>query len=289
MGVALLSILIPPDNPGWRIVILVVGGLLIADAVRKTDWVKERNPVLSLTHGFIPNESDSFWREVLASVFVAAAITGYGFITWPAKLEQMPSRQTESVLVPVPMSGGSGGTHLGGPSTPNGILPPNVIPVTPAKPPAPKPKAVTPKKSESEPPPIQIAPSFGNIRERAILLSRQIMEDLYRHGWPPPGGQQLPLGFVIEKMPTTPKEAVLWDHFRSDTFRFDSLQKLIAIRDEFAELHYHDNDLDQLVESEKRNKEEYGQDFTKWPALFLQENQRVCEELVMLANQIPVK
>ena len=128
IAIALLSLLVPLESTVWRVVILVAGGVMIADAVRKTDWVKEKHPVLSLTSGFVFNESDSPWRTVLAVVIVAATITFYGAITWPPDKEHPVTQSLNLAVIPVPSSDGPRGTRSVSASIPKGMIPLNATP-----------------------------------------------------------------------------------------------------------------------------------------------------------------
>jgi hypothetical protein len=124
MGIALLSLLIPPNSPWWRIAILVAGGVLIADAVRKTEWVKAKTPVLSLIDGFIPNESESFWRKVLVFMLVAVVISVYGISIWPLSINSQAPAQVV-YIAPATYPGEDR------PSVSSGILPADHVTKTP--------------------------------------------------------------------------------------------------------------------------------------------------------------
>lgn len=111
MALALLSLLVPVDSPGWRISILFVGGLLLADAIRKSEWVKEKHPVFSVIDGFNPNESESRWRVLLAILLVAAGIVWYGIATWPPKSHpiELVSEHPPTISSPTKGTGGGNG------------------------------------------------------------------------------------------------------------------------------------------------------------------------------------
>jgi hypothetical protein len=90
------------------------------------------------------------------------------------RAEALSSHQIprQAVIIPAPVSAGSGGIHTGGPSTPNGILPPNSIQVAPDKP---KSKAAPiPKPPESKTTVIQ-NPPYGNLAARCDELGDEII------------------------------------------------------------------------------------------------------------------
>jgi hypothetical protein len=134
-----------------------------------------------------------------------------------------------------------------------------------------------------------VEPPYGNLKKRTSFLSRQILDDLYQHGWPLPYGVKVPEGYVIEKQPTTGKEDEdrHWTHFRSGTFRFKSLKGLIQIQKELADVHLHDDYLDGFIEDETSYENLYGPDFTLWPPIFPQQLQHISEILERLADEIP--
>lgn len=89
----------------------------------------------------------------------------------------------------------------------------------------------------------------GNLKERAIALSQEVMRDLYAHGWPlpnQPGSPDIPYEspLIPQPMPTTFKENIEWNERRSDTFKFFCLKKVLDIRNEFAQLHIKDKRLE---------------------------------------------
>ena len=91
--------------------------------------------------------------------------------------------QMQAIAIPVPTLEGSGGTHLGGPSTPNGILPPNVIAVPSAVVPKPESKpAPKPKTPEPPPAPTQMInspdPYFGIPNSTVAVWTSQMAAGL---------------------------------------------------------------------------------------------------------------
>lgn len=144
--------------------------------------------------------------------------------------------------------------------------------------------------------PLQVAiesplPS-GNLNERALVLSRTIMENLYEHGWPPPPGVKFPEDRVIMQMPNGPKASLKWAAARSEYFRYRFLGRVTEIRDEFAQLHMRDTVLDQILESQKAI-ESANQELRKsrpgvqpHPTIQPQEIAEVAHRLQVLAEQI---
>lgn len=107
------------------------------------------------------------------------------------------------------------------------------------------------KKLPVPPKPQQVvSPSFGNIKERAIALSQEIMGDLYRHGWPRHGGEQIPFEPVIQQMPMKEPEMGMWTQERSEYFHMRFFDRVLDIRNEFIQLHIRDRDLDDFFKFE---------------------------------------
>ncbi len=153
---------------------------------------------------------------------------------------------------------------------------------------------VSPTTKPSTPTPviIQTAPTFGNIKERAVALSQEIMSDLYRNGWPPGPGQQISPGFVIQQMPTTGNELSRWIKNRSGYFRWRFFERVLDIRNEFAQLHLRDERLDDFFKYqgmiEQANKQMAAIDPQRQidTPLLPQQVEEVAERLRVLAEQI---
>jgi hypothetical protein len=77
-------------------------------------------------------------------------------------------------------------------------------------------------------------------------------------------------------MPTDSKERNQWVHYRSGTFRWKCFKRVVAIRDEFAQLHIHDDDLDQFIEREQNYALQLGSNFPTWPDIFPMEIRAVA-------------
>jgi hypothetical protein len=95
---------------------------------------------------------------------------------------------------------------------------------------------------------IQKVDLTGNLKQRAINLSNEIMQDLFNHGWPG--------GFYIKKdssnstfglnakMPTNPKQNQGWIVERSSYFRWKFDKEIRELKNEFSQLHLRDKELD---------------------------------------------
>jgi hypothetical protein len=98
----------------------------------------------------------------------------------------------------------------------------------------------TKHKAETEPRPlvaqVPVQISSGNLKERAIELSDEIMSGLYRFGWPNPPNTD------------TAQQKSDWLNKRKRAFHFLYLQQVVDLRNEFAELHIRDRDLDHDLE-----------------------------------------
>jgi hypothetical protein len=96
---------------------------------------------------------------------------------------------------------------------------------------------------------IQTGPVFGNLRDRAIGLSQEIMSALYQNGWPLQAGQPAP----VFNNPTTKAE---WNSGISGEFRLRYLHRLRDIRDECAQIHLRDPHLDEFFKYEAMRQDE---------------------------------
>jgi hypothetical protein len=237
-----------------------------------------------LTSRIVHNDSTSRWRKLLGSAFIVIIFAGAVYIVndirgsqpWShlEKLIGNPNAAIQTIDVHAVLS-----QHLKPPEPPEFAL---------VKTPTPKPKnPTTPASKPSEPPPtiIQTAPTYGNLKQRTIDLANEIVSDLYSNGWPLPRGVEPWPG--IRPMPTDPKERNRWVHYRSGSFRWKCFKHVVAIRDEFAQLHIHDDDLDQFIEREQNYARDLGSNFPTWPDIFPMEIEEVARWLVRLANELP--
>jgi hypothetical protein len=117
-----------------------------------------------------------------------------------------------------------------------------------------KSKSPTPTVLQQSPVIIQTAPIFGNIKDRAMSLSDEMMRELYIHGWRSYARPIRP-DLVIEQMPQGSSEIghtqlAEWKKDRSITFKFRFLKRVIDIRDEFLQFHIRNEDLDRFLKDQ---------------------------------------
>jgi hypothetical protein len=150
----------------------------------------------------------------------------------------------------------------------------------------------------------------GNLRDRALGTSMQILTDLWSNGLPVhQGGPQPPVGFVvIHQMPADKKEQTEWATQRLK--HFDAMYRTVAAnRDELRELHLSDDSLNRLLlkederleaESLEREMQRLYRDIgnasniksettsltAEW-TLMPQEIEEVAERLMALAQKVP--
>jgi hypothetical protein len=155
--------------------------------------------------------------------------------------------------------------------------------------PAPRP---SPPASVPTRPAVQLAPTFGNLKERTLALSQEIMEDLSRHGWreKQPVDRRSP-NFHMPDV-TDIEGLQKWIQTRSIHFRFRFLNRVIDLRNEFSQLHLRDERLDRFIESEgmieQANQMMRQQNLAGMRQIDIlpQQIEEVAERLVVLANQI---
>jgi hypothetical protein len=179
MAIALLSLLIDPNRPIFRISILLFSAVLLSVAIRKSHIVQERHPALSLTSGFSENLTRSALREWVGVLFVVILIAAFGLLTWPH--DKLEPRLLEGLLSAVPESVGSSA------KVPVNI-PATLVPVPPVPAPSaenPKPKAKPSVRSKprlackTEDEDLLLNISEGNLREKARHASKAL-NDAYR-------------------------------------------------------------------------------------------------------------
>ncbi|MGA3325366.1 MAG: hypothetical protein ABSF45_12910 [Terriglobia bacterium] len=174
------------------------------------------------------------------------------------------------------------------------------------KPETPKPESAIPKQQPRTVPNnapsaqqptaiIQTAPELGNLKERAVALSQEIMEDLYNHGWRE-GDPRVPHVMPpIEHMKMPPagtlKEMEDWNQRRSNKFRYRYLERAIGIRNELFQLHLQDGSFDAYLQEAGAAKQSDGQlqfEPQRVPAfpILPQAIEEVYRELIVLANQL---
>jgi len=219
--------------------------------------------------------------------------------TWPARL-RVPIAWALFATVAVLTSEGVRWAHArhlrASALEPSKPQPPNAPAIafdkTPHRPPArPRP----PEKEQPQPSQtiIQVAPTYGNIKQRAIALSREIILYLTEHGWNVPPGSPLYGQPGIQQMPTGTEELQQWVHSRSSYFRWTFLPKVLELRNEFAQIHLKDQELDDFFSAEgmieetthviapRTTQSVLGHD------ILPQRMERIAERLQVLANQVP--
>jgi hypothetical protein len=84
---SLLVLLINPEQPGWRMAILVLAGALLLSAVRKTRWANQTSQILTLIPNgeMSPDDAGVFWRKLQGYAVVILCIVIFGVVTWPSK------------------------------------------------------------------------------------------------------------------------------------------------------------------------------------------------------------
>lgn len=133
------------------------------------------------------------------------------------------------------------------------------------------------------PQPVQPAPTFGNLKERALTLSQEIMHNLYLFGWrqnDPRAKADLGLNPPMSPMPP-PTDVELtqkWIVGRTGYFRFAFFRRLVVIRDDFAKLFIRDEHIDQFIQYEESQSPP--------PFILPQELEMVADRLRIMANRL---
>ncbi len=91
-------------------------------------------------------------------------------------------------------------------------------------------------------------PLLGNLKQRANELSKEILVDLYDHGWPMQIAPTNRPRFQ-DKMPIGGEENRKWSERRSGAFMFSYLERVLDTRDEFEQLlHVKDKYLEMYIQ-----------------------------------------
>jgi hypothetical protein len=116
------------------------------------------------------------------------------------------------------------------------------------------------------------------------------MNDMYMHGWKIYPGTPAPPG--IPPMPTGMEENKRWVESRSGYFKFRFLGRVFEMRNEYAQLHIQDEELDtylqSIVDSQKMRDSmppDRRKDFPEMPILPM-EIESISDRLKVLASQI---
>lgn len=163
--------------------------------------------------------------------------------------------------------------------------------------PAPNPSAAPTEPTQTTK--IVEVPSVGNLKERAIELSHEIMEDLYVHGWPMMRHEHRMVFKDLPHLTEMPpiedmKRSTIWHESRSGYFRFRFLARVRDLRDEFSQLHLRDRRLDDffktdamITEANNRLRAAGQRDLPSERVLLPQEIEEIAECLIRLASQLP--
>lgn len=141
------------------------------------------------------------------------------------------------------------------------------------------------------------APDFGNLGDRAVELSDEIMQNVYFHGLAGPGNRPKQSGIPQLKVPTNQDELAERDRTvraLSNHFRTNFFDKVMGMREEFAQFHLKDRQLDVFFEDRKTTEQadremEAVDPSHKSEPISPMEIEEVAERLRALANQIPVE
>jgi hypothetical protein len=126
----------------------------------------------------------------------------------------------------------------------------------------------------------------GNLGERAVTLAQDMILDLVRRGWQPPGEQRLAMfGEPFMHFPMyddSPEYHDMWWKGMRLHFNFRYTPRLIEIHDEFADLHIKDQILDNYLK--------FYQDVSKDPVVPLPADtsqiQMIAATLVEFSNRL---
>jgi hypothetical protein len=125
---------------------------------------------------------------------------------------------------------------------------------------------------------------MGNLKQRALDLANDILDDLYLHGWKeglPEAANVLAKNNrpEIVPMPTNGPDKLLWQQHRSEWFCGDQFDRATKIQQEFASIHRADSRLDYAMH-------ECSPTFLQVHPMSPQSIEEVGKGLDRLANQI---
>ena len=130
---------------------------------------------------------------------------------------------------------------------------------------------------------------LGNLRERAIQLSDDMMEDLWSHGWF--GWENHVYGFKPPPVPKDPEQGRAWRHSRYQYFIFRFFAQVKSVRDELAQIHLRspklDRNLDMMDQTDIQNKKLMSQGVNQYIDLPLDMIDEASQQLRALAEKIP--
>jgi len=136
--------------------------------------------------------------------------------------------------------------------------------------------------------PIEIAPSYGNLKQRTVDLA-QAVAGLVQHRY---DKQKTYL-----TIPSLSKDGHLteagwneWAFSNDEEFRHFDLDKVKAIHEEFVELHIHDRQLEEILDRDDKNikaRQEVPQLPPEFGYISIFDMQTIGERLMFLANELP--
>lgn len=230
----------------WGVITLVAIGLalrgkLSVNAATIVLWCALGTAVFGVYRAEVIYKLDTVLRYLILGTLAGAfAIPTVLLTRWikpedkpisPYTQPTMPPGQTQTVPKPTPIQ----------------------LAVTPERPRPHRPPESESQKPQQQPVIIQTAPTFGNLKERAITLSQEIMEDLWINGWHsnPVAHVQKPPGFIVfQQMPKSYEEQKQWVHSRSNYFHWKFFDRVLDMRNEYAQLHIRDQRLDDFLKHE---------------------------------------
>lgn len=288
-----------PETSNWKLSIgdsIGMGALviaLIAYAVTPPIWLRAVLLIASAAGFFVFCRKSHWtqpWKPRRQVILATVATLILGCIGVPQLLNQWKEEPKPTPALPQPKSDIDKETGLQQPQSQ--VTPSQKVSGMPEQDDAKKPKLSTRKRTPStildnrQPSVIiQTAPSFGNIRERAITLSDNIMQDLYLHGWPSRGpGNPLRFPFVaVEKFPGPGAIREDWEKRRSRSFRHEFLPQVLNLANEFIQLHVRDDRLEETLRRELAIANEHKQEEIPLSPMIIEE---IANQLKIFASQI---
>lgn len=114
------------------------------------------------------------------------------------------------------------------------------------------------------------------------------MTDLYRNGWRLPRDIPSRLRIIpqsIQPRPTTNEGWRTWNEARSVAFHFMFYQRVVDIRNEFAQLHMKDEQLDDYIKSEEAMKQNPFDKTVWYTSTIPVKIESIAERLAVLAEE----
>jgi Carboxypeptidase regulatory-like domain len=141
-----------------------------------------------------------------------------------------------------------------------------------------------PNPTPERPPGVILTPAYGNLKLRCTKLSGQIAQLVGERN-------NMLNDEKIYPRPLTRERWQTWVRSNDGVFRGQLMAQVDAIHDELAELHIHDNDLDEILKRDRENDQfrqlSPGQLFYGMGWLSIFDIEKIGERLAALASQIP--